>query len=611
MRIQRSFIDELIARVEIVDLIDSYIPLRKSGQHFVACCPFHHEKTPSFIVFPPTQHYHCFGCEAHGTAVTFLMEYAHLSYVEAIHELASRVGIQVVYESGTTPSELVDQEQLYRLMEQVTQYYRQQLRQPHAQSVITYLKNRGVKGETARDFGLGYAPAKWDNLLKNFTSSYYPLLLKLGLIKQHASGHYHDFFRDRILFPIYNAWGRVIAFGGRTINKADSTKYLNSPETPLFQKGKELYGWNFARKTRPLHHVILVEGYMDVLMLVQHGLCNTVATLGTAVTREQLSRLFKEVSHLTFCFDGDEAGKKAAWRALETVLPLLHDGRQVNFAFLPQNEDPDSLIRQVGAEGFHDYLKQAMSLSDFFFSQPQWQQNHSLEDKARLAQEVKKVLSVLPPGVYRDLMLQKASELIQIRLEKLNIPSEQDSKRNIQKGISLGSFRELPLEHQVMVCLLHQPNLSQSIVFSHESLRSFTLHEVTLLINKIETTQSTLGLSNPLEKLIQQRDFLKDIELLIEMIELSRSHPHLTMAGMIEHWRETPHKQLLEKLSQQKSELHYNIDQGFKDAIQQLSRRLDEQRIEFLIQKGKLTPLTEEENQELKDAIQQFSRHFR
>lgn len=602
MRIQRSFIDELITRVEIVDLIDSYVPLHKSGQNFVACCPFHHEKTPSFIVFPPTQHYHCFGCEAHGTAVTFLMEYAHLSYIEALQELASRVGIQIVYESGTAPAELLDQEQLYSIMEQAAQYYRHQLRQPHAHEAVSYLKNRGLKGETARDFGLGYAPAGWDKLLKNFKPHEQTLLLKVGLIKQHSPGHFYDFFRDRILFPIHNAWGRIVAFGGRAIKPVDHSKYLNSPETPLFQKSRELYGWYFARKIRPLSQIILVEGYMDVLMLAQYGICNTVATLGTAMTREQISRLFKEVSQITFCFDGDEAGKKAAWRALETVLPLLYDGRQINFAFLPQNEDPDSFVRQVGAEKFRDHLKQAMSLSDFFFAQPRWQQNHSLENKAKLAQEAKKFLKELPSGIYRDLMLQKASELIQIHPEKLNIPIEQTTQKKIvKKNVPLKSFRELPLEHQAMVCLLHKPALSQSITLSHEALRSFTLKDINLLITGIESLKPHSPSSNTLEKLIQQQDFLKDIELLIEMIELSKAHPHLTLAGMIEHWRETPHKQLLEKLSQQKSELHNNIDQEFGDAIQQLYQRLDEQRIEFLIQKATLTPLTEEEKQELRN----------
>jgi len=350
MSIPRGFIDDLMTRVDIVDLIDNYVSLRKAGRNYTALCPFHNEKTPSFSVSPDKQFYYCFGCGTHGTAIGFLMNYAHLNFVEAVHELASRVGVEVVYEQGgSTPASITAFDDWYQVMAQAAQYYRQQLRQ--SQAAIDYLKKRGLTGEIARDFGLGYAPPGWDNLLKTLgtDSDMRTRLLKTGLIKQNESGRRYDHFRDRVMFPILDVRGRVIAFGGRKLSKSEhEPKYLNSPETPLFQKSSELYGWYLASKIRSLQQIIVVEGYMDVVALAQYGIPNVVATLGTATTHQHLTRLFRKLPEIIFCFDGDEAGQKAAWRALEMALPLLQDGRSVRFMFLPKGDDPDSLVRHSG-----------------------------------------------------------------------------------------------------------------------------------------------------------------------------------------------------------------------------------------------------------------------
>lgn len=554
MRISRNFIDELVARVDIVDLIDSYIKLRKAGRNFTACCPFHQEKTPSFSVSPEKQFYYCFGCGAHGTAISFLMEYARLGYVEAIQELASRMGLPVVYEQGAMPDEsFSEQQQLCEIMAQAAQYYWQQWQQPHTQAAKEYFNRRGLTGRTARDFGIGYALPGWDNLLKALgtTPERQNHLFKVGLIKKNETGRYYDHFRDRVMFPIHDRRGRVIAFGGRLLtDKENGPKYLNSPETPLFKKGCELYGWYFARKVRPLEQIIVVEGYMDVVMLAQYGICNVVATLGTATTPEHLTRLFRDVPDLIFCFDGDAAGRKAAWRALENVLPLLQDGRQVSFVFLPQGEDPDSLVRKAGATGFNHYLSQAIPLSSYLFETLTPQVNlKTTEGQAKLKELATPLLAQLPTSAYRDLMFQQLSELTHINQPELTkfIPKNTISQPTVvKKPKPLRSFRELSLVRQAMVFLLHKPALSQSIDRLHEKLT-----------------------------LVQQ----PDIPLLLELIELSRKQPHLTLGALCEHWRGTDHEPTINELAKQ--ELLFTdtiiIEKDFIGALQRLTEEIDKE----------------------------------
>ncbi|HAI68152.1 MAG TPA: DNA primase [Gammaproteobacteria bacterium] len=575
-RIPRSFIDELMTRVDIVDLIDSYVSLRKTGRNYTACCPFHSEKTPSFTVSPEKQFYYCFGCNAHGSAMGFLMEYAHLDFVEAVHELASRVGIEVVYEQGTQVS-TTDFDDLYPIMAQAAQYYRQELRQ--SQAAIDYLKNRGLTGEIARDFSLGYAPKGWDNLINKLgtDSDMRNRLLKTGLIKQNESGHRYDRFRDRVMFPILDSRGRIIAFGGRTLHENDKEpKYLNSPETPLFQKSRELYGWYFARKTRPLKRIIVVEGYMDVVALAQYGIHYAVATLGTATTRQHLTRLFRSLSEIIFCFDGDEAGQKAAWRALETVLPLLQDGRQVSFMFLPQSSDPDSLVRHEGAQGFNSRLDQATPLSNFLFDSLTRQVNmNSLDGQARLVELAKPLLKPLPGGPYRDLMLQRLSELSRVNLKNLMTlmqTGEAPKSFIVKKNRAVASLRELSLVHKAIVCLLHKPMLSQSLD---------------------DFNQKLSVLDQP------------DIKLLLSLIELTQMNPQLKLGAICEHWRGTEYEQTINQLASQNThftDTNIDIDQEFFHAINRLHGDYATQRLMFLTQK--VTELTVEEKQELKSLSQ-------
>ena len=351
-RIPQQFIEELLGRADIVELIDKRVPLKKQGREFAACCPFHNEKSPSFFVSPVKQFYHCFGCGAHGTALSFLIEYEHMEFPEAVRELASLVGMEMPQlERGEDKTSVLAP--LYEVLDRAARYYREQLKR--APQAIDYLKNRGLTGEIAAEFGLGYVPAGWDNLLKvvGTDSGSQQALLGAGmLIEKEGEHRFHDRFRERVMFPIRDSRGRIIGFGGRILDKGEP-KYLNSPETALFHKGRELYGLYEARQAlRDIPRLLVVEGYMDVVALAQYGLRYAVATLGTSTTEEHLKKLFRVAPEVVFCFDGDRAGRAAAWRALENALPEAQDGRQIRFLFLPDGEDPDTLVRKEGKDAF-------------------------------------------------------------------------------------------------------------------------------------------------------------------------------------------------------------------------------------------------------------------
>lgn len=357
------FIRELLDRTDIVGVIEAYVPLRRVGANYLARCPFHNEKTPSFTVSPSKQFYHCFGCGAHGTALTFLMEHAGLSFIDAVHELAARVGMRVPEAVGPSRTEEDRRERLLALLAQADRYYRQSLRSnPRA---IDYLKGRGLKGKSAARFGLGYAPDEWQGLARAFSDYQDPLLEAAGLVIVGEQGQRYDRFRGRVMFPIRNERGQVVGFGGRVLG-AGEPKYLNSPETPVFAKGRELYGLYEARRAiREVGEVVVVEGYMDVVMLAQQGVDNVVATLGTSVTDEQVRRLMRLADSIVFAFDGDAAGRKAAWRALENSLPQLPDGKRIAFLFLPEGEDPDSYVHRHGVAAWRQLLARAIPLSDY------------------------------------------------------------------------------------------------------------------------------------------------------------------------------------------------------------------------------------------------------
>ncbi|WP_278374283.1 DNA primase, partial [Idiomarina abyssalis] len=364
--IPKSFIHDLLERADIVEIVDSRVPLKKAGKNHQACCPFHNEKTPSFTVSQDKQFYHCFGCGQHGNAIDFLMEFDGLNFPDAVEELAGIMGVEVPREQAENPELAQKKQQQVRddaeLMSKTARFFQHQLKHhENSERVINYLKGRGLSGETVKRFQIGYAPDAWDSLLSTFGSSapQRQQLLELKLINRNEKGRHYDFFRDRVMFPIHDRRGRVVGFGGRIID-GDGPKYLNSPETRLFHKGSELYGyWHMQQAVRKPEQVCIVEGYMDVVALSQAGIDYAVASLGTATTSEQLQRLFRTSPRVVCCYDGDRAGRDAAWRALENALPLLRDGLDMAFLFLPEGEDPDSVVREHGAEAFEQQLKRA------------------------------------------------------------------------------------------------------------------------------------------------------------------------------------------------------------------------------------------------------------
>ncbi len=417
--IPESFIQELLSRVDIVDVIERYVPLRKAGANYQACCPFHSEKTPSFTVSPSKQFYHCFGCGAHGSAIGFLMQYSGLGFVEAVEELARSAGMQVPRVMGRAREERTKKAPLTELMARAARFYKEQLKvSPKA---VDYLKGRGLTGEIAARFGLGYAPDDWQGLRQAFEDYEDPALVECGLVIANDQGRRYDRFRDRIVFPILDQRGNVIGFGGRVIGQGEP-KYLNSPETPLFEKGRELYGLLQARQAiRAEDAVIVVEGYMDVVALAQHGIANAVATLGTACTPQHVHKLLRQASRIVFCFDGDAAGRKAAWRALEASLDQLADDKAVGFLFLPAEHDPDSFVRAEGADTFRALAAQPTPLTEFLMRELKSGVDlATAEGRARLVHDARPHLAKLSAPVLRVQLVKaiaEASALSQAEVE--------------------------------------------------------------------------------------------------------------------------------------------------------------------------------------------------
>ena len=459
-RIPREFIDELLSRVDIVDLIDSHVPLKKSGNNYVARCPFHSEKTPSFSVSKPKQFFHCFGCGASGNAISFLMEFSHLDFVEAVEDLAAFAGIDVPrevsgYHLGPKKDDVND---LLALMDQVAAFYVQQLRNSNeGKKAVEYLKLRGVSGESAGDFMLGYAPNEWRALASRFNQK---LLIEAGLLISKEGGQPYDRFRDRIIFPIRDKRGRIIGFGGRVLDDS-LPKYLNSPETTLFHKGNEVYGlYELLQKNSKPPRILIVEGYMDVIALAQFGIRYAVATLGTATSQTHLDLLFRFSSELVFCFDGDSAGREAAWRAIASVFPSLKGGRQVRIMLLPQYHDPDSLVREEGLEKFTERVRSAQVLSDYFFEYFSKDLRLSeLESRSNLRNVAESYLKQLPVGAFREMMFEKLSSLAKQHIvdnEALLTYKQQEMNHRLNSGrLSLPSF--------VMALLIQNPKFIEIV----------------------------------------------------------------------------------------------------------------------------------------------------
>ncbi len=462
--IPESFIQELLNRVDIVDVIDKSVPLKKAGANYSACCPFHNEKSPSFTVSPTKQFYHCFGCGAHGTAIGFLMEYAGLSFVEAIHELAKNVGMIVPQEARDT--ERVPQKVvlgLQEVLQQAASYYKAELKK--SQRAIDYLKGRGLSGQIAAKFQIGYAPAGWQNLQSVFPQYESDVLSTAGLVVENEQGRRYDRFRDRIMFPIHDQKGQVIGFGGRVINPEDTPKYYNSPETPLFQKGHELYGLFVARRAiRDAGRVLVVEGYMDVVALAQYGIEYAVAALGTATTPFHITKLMRQTDEIVFCFDGDNAGRTAAWRAAMNALPALTDGLKLRFLFLPKEHDPDSYVREFGKEKFEAEMQHAMPLSQYIV-QHLSEENplNSQEDKVKLLNEAEPILRQIQAPRFALMLRKRIAELAGVTdTEMQSLLKLPAINKSPAKATQRQSRAPLSLKKRFVLMLLMQPGLAKT-----------------------------------------------------------------------------------------------------------------------------------------------------
>ena len=467
--IPESFIQELLNRVNVVDVIDKSVPLKKAGANYSACCPFHNEKSPSFTVSPTKQFYHCFGCGAHGTAIGFLMEYAGLSFVEAINDLAKNVGMMVPKEDSTPQSREADAANksvklgLQETLQQAANYYKAELKSsPRA---IDYLKTRGLSGKIAAKFQVGYAPAGWQNLAAVFANYDNEALQTAGLVVENEQGKRYDRFRDRIMFPIHDQKGQVVGFGGRVINNEDTPKYYNSPETPLFQKGHELYGLFVARRAiRDASRVLVVEGYMDVVALAQYGIEYAVAALGTATTPFHITKLMRQTDEIVFCFDGDNAGRTAAWRAAMNALPALTDGLKLRFLFLPKEHDPDSYVREFGKDKIEAEMQAAMPLSQYIV-QHLSEKNplNSQEDKVQFLNEAEPILRQIVAPRFSLMLRKRIAELAEVTeaemqsLLKLPAPNRPPAKATQKQ-----SRAPLSIKKRFVLMLLMWPSLAKT-----------------------------------------------------------------------------------------------------------------------------------------------------
>ncbi len=574
--IPQSFIDDLVARTDIVEVIGNRITLKKAGREYSACCPFHNEKTPSFTVSPTKQFFHCFGCGAHGTALGFLMDHDHLSFPEAIEELARIAGVDVPREAGSAGEDR-GRNDLYAVMEQAAGIYESGLGQSAA--ARSYAEKRGLSPDVIQRFRLGYAPDAWDTLVRRLGGSDEAgrNLVKAGLASERDSGGYYDRFRGRLIFPIRDVRGRVIAFGGRVLGEGEP-KYLNSPETPLFHKGRELYGLYEARQQlRDIPRLLVVEGYMDVIGLNQAGIPWSVATLGTATTTDHANRLFRVTPEIVFAFDGDSAGRRAAWRALENVLPGLTEGRQVRFLFLPDGEDPDSLVRKEGAEPFAARVENAEPLSRFLLRRLAEQVDmSSLDGRARLAELARPLVRRVPEGVFRSLLVQQLAAAVGMHEDKLARLIGNDGKISLGRDPERRGTRTLnpraSLVRQAITLVLHYP-----------------------------AQMSGVGFPGDLENLQKP-----GLALLSALLEDAQSHPNITTGGLLERWREKTDYPHLARLATTESLTGEEVAaRVLEDTLARLAAEAPAQRADELLAQARARVLTPAEKKELRELLGQ------
>lgn len=593
--IPQAFIDDLLSRVDIVDVIDKRIKLRKTGKNYSALCPFHTEKSPSFSVEPEKQFYYCFGCGAGGNALGFVMDYERMDFPLAVETLAGDYGLTVPREEEAKDEQTRSESKLIlEVLESSNQFYQKQLRShPQKARAVDYLKKRGLTGVIAKHFGIGFAPPGWDNLLNavGVDDAQIELLFKAGLIikrEQDAApgnaadrkndGQY-DRFRDRIIFPIRDSRGRVLGFGGRVLTD-EKPKYLNSPETPVYHKANELYGLYEARRSNPKQsRFMIVEGYMDVVALAQNGIDCAVATLGTATNATHLTRLFKIVSEVIYCFDGDQAGRTAAWRGMQATLPILEDGRQVRFLFLPEGEDPDTLVRKIGKDRFTQLMDDATPLADFFFKHLCEDLNpDSIEGKAKLSSLALPLLKQLPKGIYRQLMIDQLAKMAGVESRSIEtMMGSAEVVATAQPSADEPPPYPLPPEQSYAQRSPAKPNQPKP---ADKALpRSPGLKAIELLLSKPEIAAV---LDKDMELLRENGNQYTD--LLLELVELVKQDPTTNTYTMLGHCYGTPlGNQLTQLMKKEKitplegvsSEFHYLIDSLVSDAQKkQLKKQL-------------------------------------
>jgi len=570
-QIPRQFIDELLARTDIVELIDQRVPLKKAGRNYAACCPFHSEKSPSFTVSPDKQFYHCFGCGAHGNAISFMMEFEQLEFVEAIEELAQQHHLEVPREQGAVKNRPAAQADDYHLLQQAAEFYQQQLQShPNAGMVQQYVTKRGLSAKTLADFAIGYAPDGWDNLLKRLSPSNHKALrdqlFELRLINRNDNGREYDFFRERLMFPIRDKRGRVIAFGGRVLGEG-TPKYLNSPESRLFHKGRELYGLYEVRQ-QPGHveQILVVEGYMDVVALAEHDIRFAVACLGTATTSDHMHTLFRYTPKVVCCYDGDRAGRDAAWRALQSALPQLKDGVELNFVFLPDGEDPDSLVQKEGKDAFLQRIAGAMPLNQYFFEHLVQEFDPATDaGKSALSVKAAELIKQIPSEFYRDSLSDKLGNLLGKPRERTKAAVNRASNR-----VKPAAMKITPMRRAIGL-LLQYPNLANVMPDAPE-----------------------LGEAN-----------IPGIGLLLALQHRLQQQPDLTTAQLIEQWRDLPEHSILLTLAAWDHQIEpEQLSQEFVDTFHSIEDQYLQQRLEALERKDKLQQLSKAEWHEYKLLLQ-------
>ena len=563
--IPKSFIQDIIARTDIVAVIAARIDLKKRGNTHAACCPFHHEKTPSFSVSHSKQFYYCFGCGAHGNVISFLMEYDHLTFIDAVTDLAQQLGLSIPREADDTNT--AQNALLYDVLHRAQACYEQALRQaPHA---IDYLKNRGLTGKTAKTFGIGYAPDSWDFLVKSVEK--HEALVTAGMLVEKSPGRYYDRFRHRVLFPIRDTRGRTIAFGGRTMTD-EIPKYLNSPETPIFHKHQTLYGlYEACQHHRSLKRALVVEGYLDVISLSEHDIHYAVATLGTALNVKHIQLLLRYTNDVIFCFDGDTAGQKAAWKALTISLPLLRDGLNFRFLFLKNSEDPDSLVRKIGHDAFEKLIDEATPLSTVFFDELAKMHNiNEMAGKAAFAKAAHDFINTMPTGIYQNLLLDQLAKTVSLTRERLDVLPSKKIEAPVLQKMPRAPLTQLNPVMIAIQLLLHEPALA------------------------LRTTTTTFSMhDNHAEK-----------KLLLDLIERCKKNSTITMGELLSEVEDQSTRAMIAMIATLPMHIPDNGREAeFIGALQRVQEQAETHELSSLIKKAKIAPLNDTEKQQLQSLL--------